>query len=171
MRRDFTINALFRDPVDGTVLDFVGGLQDLRDGVVRAIGDARARFEEDHLRMLRAVRFAARFRYRIERETYAAMGELAPLLHRVSAERVRDELVRILTEGNARTGLELLDGCGLLKEVLPEVHAFQGVQQPPEFHPEGDVWTHVLMMMEQRGRATPSLALGVLRQYFSIYNH
>ena len=161
-RRDFTINALFRDPSSGQVLDFVGGQKDLREGVVRAIGNPRERFEEDHLRMLRAVRFAARFRYRIEKETYTAMGELAPLIHRVSAERIRDELLRILTEGNARAGFELLDGCGLLKEVLPEVHAFRGVEQPPEFHPEGDVWTHVMMMLEQMGTATPSLALGVL---------
>ncbi|MBS1829615.1 MAG: CCA tRNA nucleotidyltransferase [Acidobacteria bacterium] len=162
LRRDFTINALFLDPLSGEVLDFVGGQKDLHEGVVRAIGDPRERFEEDHLRMLRAVRFAARFRYPIEAGTYSAMRELAPLIHRVSAERVRDELLRILTEGNARAGCELLDGCGLLKEVLPEVHAFHGVEQPPEFHPEGDVWTHVMMMLEQMGEATPSLALGVL---------
>lgn len=162
LRRDFTINALFRDPFSGEVLDFVGGRRDLRDGIVRAIGDPRARFEEDHLRMLRAVRFAARFRYRIDPDTFHAMGELAPRIHRVSAERVRDELLRILTEGNARAGCELLDGCGLLKEILPEVHAFQGVEQPPEFHPEGDVWTHVMLMLEQMGKATASLALGVL---------
>ncbi|MBL8173355.1 MAG: CCA tRNA nucleotidyltransferase [Bryobacterales bacterium] len=161
-RRDFTINALFRDPFSGEVLDFTDGQNDLRQGIVRAIGDPRARFDEDHLRMLRAVRFAARFHYRIERATYAAMGELAPLIHRVSPERIRDELLRILTEGNARAGCELLDGCGLLKEILPEVHAFQGVEQPPEFHPEGDVWTHVMLMLEQMGIATPSLALGVL---------
>ncbi|MFN7933605.1 MAG: CCA tRNA nucleotidyltransferase [Bryobacteraceae bacterium] len=162
LRRDFTINALFRDPTSGEVLDFVGGQKDLQEGLVRAIGNPRERFEEDHLRMLRAVRFAARFRYRIERETYAAMGELAPLIHRVSAERVRDELLRILTEGNARAGFELLEGCGLLKEVLPEVQAFRGVEQPAQFHPEGDVWTHVMLMLEQMGAASPSLALGVL---------
>jgi poly(A) polymerase len=161
-RRDFTINALFRDPFSGEVLDFVGGRQDLREGIVRAIGDPFVRFEEDHLRMLRAVRFAARFRYRIHPATYAAMGALAPHIHRISTERIRDELLHILTEGNARTGCELLSGCGLLKEILPEVQAFQGVPQPPEFHPEGDVWTHVMLMLERMGPATPSLALGVL---------
>mgnify|MGYP001217056888 CR=1 FL=1 len=161
-RRDFTINALFRDPFSGEVLDFVGGQRDLREGIIRAIGDPHARFEEDHLRMLRAVRFAARFRYHIHPGTYAAMGALAPHIHRISTERIRDELLRILTEGNARTGCELLYGCGLLKEILPEVQAFQGVQQPPEFHPEGDVWTHVMLMLEQMGPANPSLALGVL---------
>ncbi|MBI3683357.1 MAG: CCA tRNA nucleotidyltransferase [Acidobacteria bacterium] len=162
LRRDFTINALFQDPISGQVLDFVGGEADLRAGIIRAIGDPHQRFREDYLRMLRAVRFAARFRFSIEPGTSAAIRDLKELVHHVAAERVRDELIRILTEGGAGRGFELLDECGLLAEVLPEVKAFQGVGQPPEFHPEGDVWTHVLLMLERMGKATPTLALGVL---------
>jgi poly(A) polymerase len=162
MRRDFTINALFRDPVDGRVYDYVGGEADLRAGVVRAIGDPAARFQEDHLRMLRAVRFAARFGFEIEASTYQAMSKARALIQRVAAERVREELVRILTEGGARRGMELLDGCGLLAEILPEAAAMHGVEQPPEFHPEGDVWTHVMRMLEMMGKAPPELAMGVL---------
>lgn len=161
-RRDFTINALLMDPATGEVVDFVGGRKDLEAGIVRAIGDPALRFREDHLRLLRAVRFAARLGFRIEPATFAAMRELAPLIHGVSAERIRDELARILTEGGARRGFELLDATGLLGELLPEVAAMKGVEQPPQFHPEGDVWTHTLMMLD--GLVTPSatLALGVL---------
>jgi poly(A) polymerase len=162
LRRDFTINALLRDPFTGEVIDLVQGQADLAAGVVRAIGDPAARFAEDHLRMLRAVRFAARFKFAIEAETMAAIRTLKGRIHSVSAERIRDELLRILSEGGARYGLELLDQCGLLEELLPEVKAFQGVEQPPEYHPEGDVWTHVLLMLEQMGQAPPELALGVL---------
>ncbi len=162
LRRDFTINALFLDPVSGEVLDFVGGRDDLRAGIVRAIGAPEARFAEDRLRMLRAVRFAARFRFAIEPRTLAAMRDLSAGIHQVSAERIRDELIRILTEGQARRGMELMDEAGLLQQLLPAVKAFQGVEQPPQFHPEGDVWIHVMRMLETMGRATPSLALGVL---------
>ncbi len=161
-RRDFTINGLFEDPLLGQVLDFVDGRADLARHWIRAIGDPVRRFREDHLRMLRAVRFAARLNFHIEAETLAAIRQEAPKIVRISAERIRDELVRILTEGNARYGLELLDSCGLLAEILPEVKAFQGVQQPPQFHPEGDVWTHVLMMLEELHHPVPTLALGVL---------
>ena len=170
LRRDFTINALLLDPrhlsppatVRSCVVDYVGGLDDLRDGIIRAIGDPERRFEEDHLRMLRAVRFAARFGFSIEPDTLAAIQRLHASIHRVSPERVRDELVRILTEGGARRGFELLDTTGLLAEILPEVAAMKGVQQPPEFHPEGDVWTHTLMMLDGVQSPTPELALGVL---------
>ncbi|MGC2658065.1 MAG: CCA tRNA nucleotidyltransferase [Bryobacteraceae bacterium] len=162
MRRDFTINGLMEDPISGEILDFCGGQPDLRDGIVRAIGDARVRFEEDHLRMLRAVRFAARLHFRIEPVTMAAVQEQAPAIHRISAERTRDELIRILTEGDARRGLELLDESGLLTEVLPEVKAYQGVAQPAEFHPEGDVWIHTLMMLAKLDRPSVALAFGVL---------
>lgn len=162
LRRDFTINALFRDPFTGEVLDFTGGQADLRAGIVRAIGDPMERFGEDHLRMLRAVRFAARFHFVLDPATYAAMAQLRGRIHGISAERIRDELTRILTEGGADRGLELLDGCGLLEELLPEVKAFQGVEQPPEYHPEGDVWTHVLLMLRQMGKAPATLAWGVL---------
>lgn len=162
LRRDFTINAMMMDPFSREVLDFVGGQEDIRQGVIRTVGDPRERFAEDHLRMLRAVRFAARFRFTIEAGTRAAIRELAGQIHRVAAERVRDELVRILTEGGARYGFELLDETGLLREILPEVAAMKGVAQPPEFHPEGDVWTHTLLMLDQLKNPTPELALGAL---------
>jgi putative nucleotidyltransferase with HDIG domain len=162
LRRDFTINALLLDPSTGEVLDYVGGRADLEAKRVRAIGDPERRFSEDHLRLLRAVRFAARLGFEIEAETFAAMQRLAPAIHSVSAERVRDEIARILTEGGARRGIELLDVTGLLREVLPEVAALKGVQQPPEFHPEGDVWTHTLMMLEGLQEPSLTLALGIL---------
>ena len=120
-RRDFTINALLLDPETGEVLDFVGGRKDLDAGIIRAIGDPELRFREDKLRMIRAVRFAARFRYAIEDATFAAIVNLAPQIHQVSAERLRDELTKLLTEGAARRGFELLDATRLLPEVLPEI--------------------------------------------------
>ncbi len=163
-RRDFTINGLLLDPLENDkVLDFVGGRADLEAGVIRAIGEPGRRFAEDKLRMLRAVRFAARFAYTIEPRTFAAIGEHAREIHQVSHERVRDEIVKMLTEGHARSAFELLDDSGLLAEVLPEVAAMKGVAQPPQFHPEGDVWIHTLMLLEGLnlgGSAT--LALGAL---------
>ncbi len=162
LRRDFTINALMMDPDSGEVLDFVGGRADLAGGLIRAVGDPEARFEEDHLRMLRAIRFAARLGFVIETAAMKAIATLRDRIHRVAAERVRDELGRILTEGGARRGFELLDRSGLLAEVLPEVAAMKGVAQPPEFHPEGDVWTHTLLMLEMLGGPTLTLAWGVL---------
>jgi tRNA nucleotidyltransferase/poly(A) polymerase len=164
LRRDFTINALLLDPANlhSAVIDFVGGLADLRTGIVRAIGDPEQRFEEDHLRMLRAVRFAARFGFEIEAGTMAAIQKLHRRILRISPERVRDELVRILTEGDPRRGFELLDASGLLAGILPEVAAMKGVEQPPQFHPEGDVWTHTLIMLEGLRDPTSTLALGVL---------
>jgi poly(A) polymerase len=162
LRRDFTINGLLMDPETGEVLDLVGGRADLERRLVRAIGDPEARFGEDRLRMLRAVRFAARLGFAIDPETFAAIGRLRRLIHTVAAERVRDELVRILTEGGARCGFELLDGCGLLEELLPEVKAMQGVAQPPEYHPEGDVWTHTLLLLDKLRDPSPELALGAL---------
>jgi len=162
LRRDFTINALMMDPFSGEVLDFAGGREDLEAHIIRAIGDPERRFREDHLRLLRAVRFAARLGFEIEQSTLEAIRALAPAIQRVSAERVRDELARILTEGGARHGFELLDTAGLLRDILPEVAAMKGVQQPPEFHPEGDVWTHTLMMLEGMRNPTIELALGVL---------
>jgi poly(A) polymerase len=162
LRRDFTINAMFLDPRSGEVLDFIGGRRDLEDGLLRAIGNPEERFAEDHLRMLRAVRFAARFQFRIEPETAAAIARLADQILGVAPERVRDELVRILTEGGARRGMEMLESLGLLQRLLPEVAAMRGVEQPPEFHPEGDVWTHTLLMLEAMRNPSPTLALGVL---------
>lgn len=162
MRRDFTINALLLDVRTGEVRDFTGGRADLEARLIRAIGDPEQRFREDHLRLLRAVRFAARLEFEIEAQTFAAIRRSAQLIRTVSAERVRDELIRILTEGGARRGFELLDASGLLNEILPEVAAMKGVEQPPEYHPEGDVWTHTLMMLEGLENATPTLAMGVL---------
>jgi poly(A) polymerase len=162
LRRDFTINALLLDPASGEVLDFVGGRADLAARLIRAIGDPERRFREDHLRLLRAVRFAARLGFEIEAETFAAIQRLAPLIKSVSPERVRDEVARILTEGGVRIGFELLDATGLLQQVLPEVAAMKGVQQPPEFHPEGDVWTHTLIMLDGLRDPSLTLALGVL---------
>jgi len=162
-RRDFTVNALMLDPATGEVIDFVGGRADLEAKVIRAIGDPERRFREDHLRMLRAVRFAARLGFEIDQATMGANQRLHRLICKVSAERIRDELVRILTEGGAQRGFELLDQSGLLNDILPEVAAMKGVEQPPEYHPEGDVWTHTLMMLEGLRAGTPcTLALGVL---------
>jgi poly(A) polymerase len=161
-RRDFTINGLLYDPVKDKVLDYVGGQADLRRQAVRTIGDPLERFSEDRLRMLRAVRFAARFDFALDLATLQAIRKLAPEITSVSAERVRDEILKILTEGRARRGFELLDQAALLAEVLPEVKAMQGVQQPPEFHPEGDVWIHTLMMLEGLRSPSRTLALGVL---------
>jgi poly(A) polymerase len=173
LRRDFTINALLLDPslltavdsaasLESKIVDHIGGLNDLRGGIIRAIGDPAERFEEDHLRMLRAVRFAARFGFTIQPATMAAIQKLHSRIGRVSPERIRDELVRILTEDAARRGFELLDESGLLNAILPEVAALKGVAQPPQFHPEGDVWTHTLIMLEGLRAPTPTLALGVL---------
>jgi poly(A) polymerase len=162
-RRDFTINGLLMDPATGEVLDYVGGRADLREGTVRAIGDARLRFAEDKLRMMRAVRFAARFGFRIAPETLAAAQTLAAQITQVSAERIRDELTKLLTEGTARRGFELLDEAGLLAVVLPDIARMKGVEQPPQFHPEGDVWIHTRMMLEKLPpNCSPTLAWGVL---------
>jgi putative nucleotidyltransferase with HDIG domain len=152
-----------RRQVRSAVLDFVGGLADLDAGIVRAIGRAETRFEEDHLRMLRAVRFAARFGFELEPETKRAIRALASRIHAVSRERIRDELTKMLTEGKARRAFELLDETGLLAEVLPEIVRMKGVEQPPQFHPEGDVWIHTLMLLEQLpAGCTITLAWGAL---------
>ena len=161
-RRAFTINGLLYDPVKEKVLDYVGGQADIRRRIVRTIGDPLQRFSEDRLRMMRAVRFAARFEFALDAAALAAIRTLAPEIRTVSAERVRDEILKILTEGRARRGFELLDQAGLLAQVLPEVKAMQGVEQPPQFHPEGDVWVHTLMMLEGLRAPSRTLALGVL---------
>ncbi len=162
-RRDFTINGLLLDPQSGKVLDFVGGRDDLKAGLVRAIGEPQRRFAEDKLRLVRAVRFAARFGYRIEAQTFAAIRKLAPLVRQVSAERLREELTRLLTEGAARRAFEILDAARLLAPLLPDIARMKGVQQPPQFHPEGDVWIHTLLMLEQlTAGCSPTLAWGVL---------
>jgi poly(A) polymerase len=178
-RRDFTINGLLLDPfkVQGScfdlrektsavregLIDHVGGLADLDAGILRAIGRPERRFEEDHLRLLRAVRFAARFNFTIDAATHAAMRHLAHRIHAVSRERVRDELTKMLTEGRARRAFDLLDESDLLVQVLPEVARMKGVEQPPQFHPEGDVWTHTLLLLAQLEPGCPlTLAWGAL---------
>lgn len=163
-RRDFTINGLFLDPLEDRVIDYVGGQADLQAGIVRAIGQPMDRFAEDHLRMLRAVRFAASLNFEIESGTLDAIRTRAHDLRAISRERIREEFVRTLTESD-RPGdaLELLANSGLLEHVLPEALKLKGCEQPPEFHPEGDVWTHTVMMLNGLGRgADPELALGVL---------
>ncbi len=168
-RRDFTINALLLDPL-GTgltdrdrILDFVGGRADLEARIIRTVGDPVQRFTEDKLRLLRAVRFAARLEYEIEPQTFKAIRELAKEIHQVSRERVRDELTKMLIEGQARRAFELLDATGLLHEVLPEVERMKGVEQPPQFHPEGDVWVHTLLLLDMLPHpASKTLAWGAL---------
>jgi poly(A) polymerase len=162
-RRDFTINALLLDPLGGDVIDFVGGQADLRAGVIRAIGDAGARIAEDRLRMLRAVRFAARLGFEIEPATRAAIVAAAPTIRDIADERIGDEIVKILTEGGARRGFALLLETGLIEHVLPEVHRMRGVAQSPDYHPEGDVFVHTLLLLEQLAAGAPeTLALGAL---------
>jgi len=162
-RRDFTINALLLDPIAGQVVDFVDGQADLRGGLIRAIGDARARIAEDRLRMLRAVRLAARLGFTVDATTLDAIRAAAPTITDIAAERIGDEVVKILTEGAARRGFELLDETGLLAPVLPEVAAMRGVAQSPDYHPEGDVWTHTLLLLAQLAPgASETIALGAL---------
>src|SRR5438128_3719621 len=162
-RRDFTINGLLMRHDNGEVLDFIGGQADLKAGIIRAIGEPGRRFAEDKLRMMRAVRFAARFGYEIEPETFKAIRKHAREISQVSAERIREELTKLVTEGAARRGFALLDSCWLLSIVLPEIAALKGVEQPPQFHPEGDVWIHTLMMLEGLpAGVSPTLAWGVL---------
>jgi poly(A) polymerase len=162
-RRDFTINGMLLDPVSGEVLDFVGGKKDLAAGVIRTIGDPELRFAEDKLRMLRAVRFAARFGYVIDAGTFEAIKKLADEIGLVSRERVRDELTRMLTEGQGHKAFLLLDESGILGYVLPEIAAMKGVAQPPEFHPEGDVLVHTLMLLDNLPSPCPAtLAWGAL---------
>jgi len=171
VRRDFSINGMLLDVLRyergdrliDCVLDYVGGVSDLEAGIVRAIGDPHLRFAEDKLRMLRAVRFAARLGFTIDARTMAAIREQAAEIHVVSAERVRDELTRILTEGAARRGFELLDESGLLQQILPEIVRMKGVEQPPQYHPEGDVWIHTLMLLEHLpAGSSATLAWGML---------
>jgi len=162
-RRDFTINGLLLDPLNNEVLDYVGGRADLNAGVIRTIGQPERRLAEDKLRMLRAVRFAARFGYQVDPATFEAIQALRSEIQQVSRERVRDELVKMLTEGHARRAFELLGQTGLLKEVLPEVDKMHGIEQPPQFHPEGDVWVHTLLLLEGLPeKASRTLAMGAL---------
>ena len=171
LRRDFTLNGLLLDAsrfdagrtIDDCVLDFVDGRADLEAGIIRAIGDPVRRFTEDKLRMLRAVRFAARLGFAIDPATMGAMQRLAPAVVQVSPERIREELTKILTEGHASHGFALLNEAGLLDVLLPEVARMKGCEQPPAYHPEGDVWVHTLMLLEHLpARSSPTLAWGML---------
>src|SRR5438094_1007407 len=146
-RRDFTINGMFYDPVAGEVIDLVGGQADIAAKLVRAIGDPAKRFAEDRLRMLRAVRFAAVLDYQIDTATWDALTSNAPSINQISAERIREELVRIFLSPNRVRGWDLLDASGLMRAILPELEAMKGVLQPEQFHPEGDVFVHTRLML------------------------
>ncbi len=161
-RRDFTVNGLYWDPEKKEVLDFVNGEIDLKKKLIRTIGDPEARFLEDHLRMMRAVRFAVQLDFEIEPATYAAVKKLGAKIVSVSAERIRDELSKILTSGNPSRGLKLLDDVGILKLILPEVETMKGVEQPSEFHPEGDVFIHTMMLIDGLSHSPIELAMGAL---------
>ena len=162
-RRDFTINGMFYDPVADQVVDFVDGKSDLEHRLVRAIGDPNERFSEDHLRLLRAVRFAAALDFEIEPATWKAVTEKAPQIRNVSHERIRDELMKIMADPHRVRGLDLLDQSGILKNILPEVSQMHGCEQPPQFHPEGDVYVHTRLMLSLLpADVSPLLALSVL---------
>ncbi len=162
-RRDFTINALFQVPDTGEVIDYVGGREDIAARLLRCVGNPVERFQEDHLRLLRAVRFAEKLGFAIHKDTLQALRQCAPLINRVSVERIRDELTRILTESlKPGRALGVLRDTGLLKCVLPEVDAMAGQEQPPEFHPEGDVFQHTATMLDLMEKPTPLLAWAVL---------
>ncbi len=161
-RRDFTINGMLYDPENDKIIDHVSGIDDIRRGIIRTIGDPRARFSEDRLRLLRAVRFAARFDFTIERETLKALKYCAPHIESVSSERIGDELVKMFSGQNPDKALSLLDETGLLDAVLPEVADLKGVEQTPQFHPEGDVFTHTLLMLRIFGGGSETLAFGIL---------
>jgi poly(A) polymerase len=161
-RRDFTINGMLYDTYEKRVIDLVGGEKDLKRGLVRAIGEPRQRFEEDRLRMVRAIRFAAGLRFNIEENTLRAIQGQAPTITQVAWERIGEETTRVLTEGGARRGFELLDATGLLGVLLPEVVALKGVEQSPEYHPEGDVFTHTLGLLGHLTAPTETLAYGCL---------
>jgi len=161
-RRDFTVNGLFYDPFEKKIIDYVGGKEDIARRLIRAIGDPETRFEEDRLRLLRAIRFAANLDFTIEPQTWNSIQRLAPKIHQVSAERIRDELIKTFTRPGAGRGLELLSASRLLKEILPEIEAMKGVEQPPEFHPEGDVFIHTRMLLDRLQHPSVVLAFAAL---------
>jgi poly(A) polymerase len=155
------------DPVTGEITDYVDGLTDIRGKMIRTIGDPDRRFQEDHLRMLRAIRFTANLNFKLDSSTEEAISKNVAEIKTISAERLSDELSKLLTRGGARRGLELMAQTGILQEILPEVDCMQGVEQPPRFHPEGDVWQHTLIMLEilskeKKSNVNPALAWGTL---------
>ena len=161
-RRDFTVNALFLNPADEQIIDYVQGQEDLERRLIRTVGSPDHRFREDKLRILRALRLACQLDFQIETETYRQVQRFAPELTQVSWERIRDELLKILTGPDPSRGLKLLLDSGVLERILPEAAAMDGVEQPPEFHPEGDVFVHTCLMLELAGKLTDTLALGIL---------
>lgn len=161
-RRDFTVNGMYLDTRNGKVIDLVGGQRDLKNKIIRTIGDAEVRFSEDHLRMLRAVRFANQLDFKMESQCISTIQKQAPDILKVSRERIRDEIAKILTGPKPGDGFRLLDSMGLLEPLFPEVITMKGVEQPAEYHPEGDVYIHTLMLLDQLSFAPLELALGAL---------
>ncbi len=166
-RRDFTINGMLYDPVSQELYDYVGGLADIEKGIVRPIGDCERRFSEDRLRMIRAVRFASSLDFELACDAFCAIGRLASDIVSVSAERIREELLKILMRGRPGAGIKLLSSSGLLQHFLPEVETMRGVKQPPEFHPEGDVFVHTCLVMDilrenMKNRCSAELATAAL---------
>jgi len=162
-RRDFTVNGLFQDPQSGEIIDFIDGQTDLKAGLLRSIGKPTDRFQEDALRLMRAVRFATTLDFKIEAHTWSAICDNADLLQQISAERIRDEFTQILVSKNRARGFQLLTESGLMRHIVPEVYDLIGCEQPPQWHPEGDVYTHTRIMLEMLvDNPTPELALSVL---------
>jgi poly(A) polymerase len=161
-RRDFTVNALFYDPENEIVLDFVNGLTDLEQGIIRCVGNPDERFQEDHLRLLRAIRFSSQLDFSIDESTLNSIGQNANLISKVSPERIRAEMHRLLCNVRRERGLDLLNKSGLMAVLFPELQAMEGCDQPAEFHPEGDVWVHTLLVMKHLRSPTFALALGTL---------
>lgn len=166
-RRDFTINGMLYDPLEEEVIDYVDGLSDIDNKIVKTIGDPYERFSEDKLRMMRAIRFSSRYNFELDLETFAAIEKLAADITQVSSERIRDEITKIITQKNPGHGLKMLSISGLLKYILPEVEIMNGVKQPPEFHPEGDVFIHTCLVLDklfqnEEGIVSPELAMGAL---------
>ncbi|MEX1000267.1 MAG: CCA tRNA nucleotidyltransferase [Thermodesulfobacteriota bacterium] len=166
-RRDFTINGMLYDPVQEEVIDYVDGIRDIKSKIVQTIGDPYERFNEDKLRMMRAIRFSSRYNFELNLDTFQAIEKLAVDITQVSSERIRDEITKIITQSNPGHGLNMLSVSGLLKYILPEVEIMHGVEQPPEFHPEGDVFIHTCLVLDklhknQGGLVSPELAIGAL---------
>ena len=167
IRRDFTINGLLYDPIEEILYDHVDGERDLKDSVIRSIGNASERFKEDRLRMIRAVRFAARFDFKIDKQSLNAIKKLSGTINEVSSERIREEILKIITQKNPGNGVNMLSTSKLLEHILPEVSEMIGIEQPPEFHPEGDVFTHTRIVLDKLyeitgGSYSPELAMGAL---------
>jgi poly(A) polymerase len=162
LRRDFTVNAIFYDPISEDVIDFVGGREDLKRKLLRTVGTPRERFQEDKLRLLRAVRIACQLELEIDAETWKELTRQAESIRKVSRERIGVELIKMLTGPAPARGLRMLLDSGLLQTLLPEVAAMEGVAQPPQFHPEGDVWKHTCLMFEVSPQRSDTLALGIL---------